>query len=143
MPHNLASPLVAVTEPNISFGLASPPAAAIMREVIRSKFSSCWLLPPGQRSHWTQLLHRLPPCQMGHSTDALCTTTEASYKPRTALRDQSQHPYARSGYDDMAAYNSYMNPEPGFQSGPGNSAGAAYVATSLSFTKPSSSVHRS
>ena len=31
-----------------------------------------------------------------------------------APRDQSQHPRARSGYNEEAAYDSYMNPEPGF-----------------------------
>ena len=39
-------------------------------------------------------------------------------------RDQSQHPRARNDYDEEAAYESYMNPEPGFQSGPGDSANA-------------------
>ena len=39
MPHNLASPLLAATVPNITFGLASPPAAAIMQGAIRSIFS--------------------------------------------------------------------------------------------------------
>ena len=40
-----------------------------------------------------------------------------------APRDQSQHPRARNDYDEEAAYDSYMNPEPdmdpepGFQSG--------------------------
>ena len=37
-----------------------------------------------------------------------------------APRDQSQHPRARSGYDEETAYDSYMNPEPGFQSGLGD-----------------------
>ena len=32
-----------------------------------------------------------------------------------APRDQSQHPHARNDYDEEAAYESYMNPEPGFQ----------------------------
>jgi len=41
-----------------------------------------------------------------------------------APRDQSQHPRARSGYDEEAAYDSYMNPEPGFQPGPGDSVDA-------------------
>jgi len=36
-----------------------------------------------------------------------------------APRDQSQHPRARNDYDEETAYESYMNPEPGFQSGPG------------------------
>ena len=38
--------------------------------------------------------------------------------------DQSQHPRAHSDYDDEAAYESYMNPEPGFQSGPGDAVDA-------------------
>jgi len=38
-----------------------------------------------------------------------------------APRDQSQPPRARNDYDKEAAYESYMNPEPGFQSGPGDS----------------------
>ena len=41
-----------------------------------------------------------------------------------APRDQSQHPRARNDYDEETAYESYMNPEPGFQSGPGDSANA-------------------
>ena len=31
---------------------------------------------------------------------------------------------ARNDYDEEAAYESYMNPEPGFQSGPGDSVDA-------------------
>ena len=41
-----------------------------------------------------------------------------------APRDQSQHPRARNDYDEEIAYESYMNPEPGFQSGPGDSVDA-------------------
>jgi len=41
-----------------------------------------------------------------------------------APRDQSQHPRARNDYDEETAYESYMNPEPGFQSGPGDSSNA-------------------
>ena len=37
----------------------------------------------------------------------------------SAPQDQSQHPRARTDYDEETAYESYMNPEPGFQSGPG------------------------
>ena len=36
----------------------------------------------------------------------------------------SQHLRARNDYDEETAYESYMNPEPGFQSGPGDSANA-------------------
>ena len=39
-------------------------------------------------------------------------------------RDQSQHPRACNDYDEETAYESYMNPEPGFQSGPGDSVDA-------------------
>ena len=42
----------------------------------------------------------------------------------SAPRDQGQHPRARNDYDEETAYESYMNPEPGFQSGPGDSADA-------------------
>ena len=38
--------------------------------------------------------------------------------------ERSQHPRARNDYDEEAAYESYMNPEPGLQSGPGDSANA-------------------
>ena len=41
-----------------------------------------------------------------------------------APRDQSQHPRARNDYDEETAYESYMNPEPGFQSGPGDTVDA-------------------
>jgi len=37
---------------------------------------------------------------------------------------KSQHPRARNDYDEETAYESYMNPEPGFQSGPGDSVDA-------------------
>jgi hypothetical protein len=32
-------------------------------------------------------------------------------------KDKNQN---NNGYDEEAAYNRYMNPEPGFQSGPGD-----------------------
>ena len=32
---------------------------------------------------------------------------------------KAKHPRARNDYDEEAAYESYMNPEPGLQSGPG------------------------
>ena len=35
-----------------------------------------------------------------------------------------EHPRARNDYNEEAAYESYMNPEPGFQSGPGDSSDA-------------------
>jgi len=35
-----------------------------------------------------------------------------------------RHPRARNDYDEETAYEGYMNPEPGFQSGPGDSANA-------------------
>ena len=41
-----------------------------------------------------------------------------------APRDQSQHPRARNDYKKETAYESYMNPEPGFQSGPGDAVDA-------------------
>ena len=41
-----------------------------------------------------------------------------------APRDQSQHPRARNDYDEETDYESYMNPEPGLQSGPGDSVDA-------------------
>ena len=46
-----------------------------------------------------------------------------------APRDQSQHPRARNDYDEETAYESYMNPEPGIQSGPGDSANAQLDGT--------------
>jgi len=36
----------------------------------------------------------------------------------------NEYPRARNGYDEETAYNSYMNPDPGFQSGPGVSVDA-------------------
>jgi len=41
-----------------------------------------------------------------------------------AARDQSQHPRARNEYDEETDYESYMNLESGFQSGPGDSVDA-------------------
>ena len=37
------------------------------------------------------------------------------------LPKNKEHPCARNDYDEETAYESYMNPEPGFQSGPGDS----------------------
>jgi len=55
----------------------------------------------------------------------------------SAPRDQSQHPRARNDYDEETAYEGYMNPEPGFQSGPGDSAEADSMAPCLLVTKSS------
>jgi len=41
-----------------------------------------------------------------------------------APRDQSQHPRARNNYEEETAYECYMNPENGFQSGPGDTSNA-------------------
>jgi len=38
---------------------------------------------------------------------------------------------ARNDYDEEAAYDNYMTPEPGFQSGPGDSADANEMAPNL------------
>jgi len=48
-----------------------------------------------------------------------------------APRDQSQHPRVRNDYDEETAYESYMNPEPGFQPGPGNPVDADKMAPCL------------
>ena len=37
---------------------------------------------------------------------------------------KNEHPRARSDYDEETAYESYMNSEPGLQSGPGGSVDA-------------------
>ena len=37
--------------------------------------------------------------------------------PNALLRGQSQHPSARNKYDEEAAYESYMNPEPDVSAG--------------------------
>ena len=39
-------------------------------------------------------------------------------------RKELRHPRAPNDYDEEAAYESYMNPEPGLQSGPGDSVDA-------------------
>jgi len=41
------------------------------------------------------------------------------------LTRAKKSPLARSGYDEETAYDSYMNNEPGFQSGLGDSIDAA------------------
>ena len=46
-------------------------------------------------------------------------------------------PLARNDYDEEAAYESVMNPEPGFQSGPGDSVDADKMASCLLDTKSS------
>jgi len=43
---------------------------------------------------------------------------------RHATRPIYIHPRARNDYDEETAYESYMNPEPGFQSGPEDSTNA-------------------
>ena len=48
-----------------------------------------------------------------------------------APRDQSQHPRARGGYDEKAAYEGYMKPEPSLLSGPGDPVDAGYMAPDL------------
>jgi len=42
----------------------------------------------------------------------------------SGLGSCKEHPRARNDYDEETAYESYMNPEPGFQSGPGDSTNA-------------------
>jgi len=37
------------------------------------------------------------------------------------LRKNCQHPRACNDYDEETAYDSYVNPKPGFQSSPGDS----------------------
>ena len=44
---------------------------------------------------------------------------------------------ARNDYDEEAAYDDYMNPEPGFQPGPGDSVDADKMAPCLLVTKSS------
>ena len=44
-----------------------------------------------------------------------------SYEPPLFMQ---KGPRARNDYDEETAYESYMNPEPGFQSGPGDSVDA-------------------
>jgi len=39
-------------------------------------------------------------------------------------RYSRKHPRARNDYNEETAYESYMNPEPGFQSAPGDSVDA-------------------
>ena len=55
--------------------------------------------------------------------DALSPIAGVSYKPRTPQGPKGPKPTlcARNDYDEKAAYESYMNPEPGIQSGPGDS----------------------
>ena len=50
--------------------------------------------------------------------------SDKQYFSELETGDQSQHPRARNDYDEETAYESYMNPEPGSQSGPGDSANA-------------------
>ena len=42
-------------------------------------------------------------------------------------------PRARNDHDEETAYESYMNPEPGFQSGPGDSADAVDSTLPVSY----------
>jgi hypothetical protein len=41
---------------------------------------------------------------------------------------KTQHPRARNDYDEETAFESYMSPEPGFHSGPGDSTNADKMA---------------
>ena len=52
-----------------------------------------------------------------------------------APRDQGQHPRARNDFDEEAAYEMYMKPEPGFQYGPDDSEDADSMAPCLLVTK--------
>ena len=45
-------------------------------------------------------------------------------KEEQAAKMEVRNTRARNDYDEEAAYESYMNPEPGFQSGPGDSVDA-------------------
>ena len=73
--------------------------------------------------HTNRLLHRT--LEAGGSINK---STKKVFKSLVqapnAPRDQSQHPRASSDYDEETAYESYMNPEPGFQSGPGDAVDA-------------------
>jgi len=50
--------------------------------------------------------------------------TEATLQVTMALRSERAMVGRRQKYDEEAAYESYMNPEPGFQSGPGDAVDA-------------------
>jgi len=51
-------------------------------------------------------------------------TRQRRWNARFKYSASTKHPRARSDYDKETAYESYMNPEPGFQSGPGDSVDA-------------------
>ena len=51
-------------------------------------------------------------------------TTQSGQLAHALATLKEEHPRARNDYDEEATYESYMNPEPGFQSGPGDSANA-------------------
>ena len=58
-----------------------------------------------------------------------CVRTCDSHKSKSQIGGvESQHPTLskkyRNDYDEETTYESYMNPEPGFQSGPGDSVDA-------------------
>ena len=62
----------------------------------------------------------------GHTCDVASPTKKPIVKvaPGAPQDQSSHHPRARNDYDEETAYESYMNPEPGFQSGRGGSANA-------------------
>jgi len=62
---------------------------------------------------------RLPSGETHPTPLVLSSFSKLSHLPR-----EKKHPRARNDYDEEAAYESYMNPEPGFQSGPGDSVDA-------------------
>ena len=56
---------------------------------------------------------------------AACHIADVLHELLKALRsEKNQHPRARNDYDEETAFESYMNPEPGFQSGSGDSTNA-------------------
>jgi len=76
------------------------------------------------KAHYRRVLYRASGLTAHRGWARLMPDRRSLVQALNAPRDQSQHPRARNDYDEEAANESYMNPETGFQSGPGDAVDA-------------------
>jgi len=72
------------------------------------------------KAYYRRVLHRAWGFTAHRGWARLMLDRRGLVQTPNAPRDQSQHPRARSDYDEETAYGSYMSPEPGYQPGPGD-----------------------
>jgi len=74
------------------------------------------------RFHIVRLLYATPYTEVESLTCWLVSSQKlagTSSKPRTSHGTKANPPRARNDYDEETAYDSYMNPDPGFESARG------------------------